>query len=418
MLFRFSLYGFLKNQRYYEPFFLLFFLDRGFSFLLIGWLVAVREATVNLLEIPSGAIADQCGRRKSMVISVAAYIASFLTFAMAEQIWPFFLGMMLFAVGDAFRTGTHKAMIFSWLRRTGRESERTRVYGFTRSWSKFGSAVSALLASGFVLWTDDFSGIFLFATIPCLLNIVNLLSYPRELELAPGSTPPGGLLRHLWSTLRGSFRARSLRRLMFESMGFEGTFHAVKDYLQPVLMALAVLALSDLPGTSGLSDTQRTAVLVGPVYCGLFLLSGLASRKAHLVAGLFGGEWAAARICLLAALALFLTLTCAAWFELFWLLVICFVLLHGLQNIWRPILIARFDQHSEESRAATVLSVESQSRRVATLVLAPVVGLAVDTVRAAGGAGPFWPVGAVGALVILGLVLTARTKDASGGPVW
>ena len=35
-----------------------------------------------------------------------------------------------------FRGGTHKAMILDWLRAQGRESERTRVYGFTRSWSK------------------------------------------------------------------------------------------------------------------------------------------------------------------------------------------------------------------------------------------------------------------------------------------
>ena len=36
MLFRFCLYGFLKNQQYYEPFLILVFREKGLSFLQIG----------------------------------------------------------------------------------------------------------------------------------------------------------------------------------------------------------------------------------------------------------------------------------------------------------------------------------------------------------------------------------------------
>ena len=61
MIGRFSLYGFLKNQRYFEPFIILFFLDKGLSFTQIGFLIAYRELLINLLEIPSGAVADLFG---------------------------------------------------------------------------------------------------------------------------------------------------------------------------------------------------------------------------------------------------------------------------------------------------------------------------------------------------------------------
>ena len=43
MIFRFSLYGFLKNQRYFEAFLVLAFPDKGLIFFEIGLLVAVRE---------------------------------------------------------------------------------------------------------------------------------------------------------------------------------------------------------------------------------------------------------------------------------------------------------------------------------------------------------------------------------------
>ena len=80
MLRRFSLYGFLKNQQYYDPFIVLAFLQMGLSYTLIGVLIAFREIMVNLMEIPTGAIADLFGRRKSMILSFASYILSFTTF--------------------------------------------------------------------------------------------------------------------------------------------------------------------------------------------------------------------------------------------------------------------------------------------------------------------------------------------------
>ena len=68
MLFRFSLYGFLKNQRYFEPFLVLALLEKGMSFFAIGGLIAFRELATNLFEIPSGSIADLLGRRRAMLV--------------------------------------------------------------------------------------------------------------------------------------------------------------------------------------------------------------------------------------------------------------------------------------------------------------------------------------------------------------
>ena len=75
MIARFSLYGFLKNQRYFEPFIVLFFLDQGLSFAQIGLLIGFRELCHNIGEIPSGAVADLYGRRRCMMLSFVAYIA-------------------------------------------------------------------------------------------------------------------------------------------------------------------------------------------------------------------------------------------------------------------------------------------------------------------------------------------------------
>ena len=182
MIFRFSLYGFLKNQRYFEPFLLLAFMQKGLSFAAIGFLIGFREVCINLMEIPTGAVADIAGRRKSMILSFISYSISFAIFGLSEKIWMLFVAMFFFSVGEAFRTGTHKAIIFNWLGTQGRQSEKTAVYGFTRSWSKMGSAVSVVIAGIMVFISKDYSMIFLFCIIPCVINIINFLTYPEYLD--------------------------------------------------------------------------------------------------------------------------------------------------------------------------------------------------------------------------------------------
>ena len=56
MLFRFSLYGFLKNQRFFEPFIILFFLDKGLSFTLIGVLVAILGIGLRTPQLEIGSV--------------------------------------------------------------------------------------------------------------------------------------------------------------------------------------------------------------------------------------------------------------------------------------------------------------------------------------------------------------------------
>ena len=402
MLTRFCLYGFLKNQRYFEPFLLLAFLEKGLTYFEIGLLVAFREITVAVLEIPSGAVADVFGRRRSLMLSFAAYFFSFLVFGLADSKGPLWIAMALFAVGDSFRTGTHKALIFAWLRLEGREDERTTVYGLTRSWSKFGSAISALVAAGFVLATGSYGAIFYFSMVPCALSLVNFLGYPEELEEArPATASPQAVARHVGETLRLSFFRPPLRRLLVEAAGFEGTFHAVKDYLQPVLEVAAVTWLAGSIANEDWAGPRTAALLVAPVYFSLHVLSALASRRAHRVVSWAGDEEKASQWMWKAVGLVYLAVLAACWFGTTPALVTAFIALYVLQNTWRPVLVSRFDSWGEESKGATLLSIESLSRRIGTMILAPLLGAVLDRAVDSNGILGFWPIGALGLAVSL-----------------
>ena len=408
MLFRFSLYGFLKNQRYFEPFLILVFMEKGLSFFLIGTLVMFREIIVNLLEIPSGSLADVWGRRRCMILAFAGYLVSYLMFGFSTNYAGLLAAMFFLAIGDSFRSGTHKAMIFSWLRAQGREHERTRIYGFTRSWSQLGSALSCCLAAVFVFTEDSYGNVFFYAAVPCVLSIINFLGYPAALENRDrAGFSLKSLYAHTLEAMKLCLGKPALRRLVFESMGFEGFFSACKDYLQPVLQATALAAAAGLAFAEGWSDVQRSAILVGAVYLALFLGSAAASRKAHRVVSICGSQERAASYLWLVALIVCLLIAIGAWFGLGPLVIVAFVALHLLQNIWRPVLVSRFDAYAPERQGATILSIESQAQRGATMVLAPLLGFLVDWASKAGDT-TLWPLGLIGLAICLLFWLTSR----------
>jgi len=399
MLGRFSLYGFLKNQTYYEPFLLLVFLEKGLSFFQIGLLIAFRELAVTVMEVPSGALADSHGRRLSMAASMAGYIVSFLAFSFSSSVFILFIAMFFFAIGDAFRTGTHKAMIFKWLENQGRLDEKTRVYGITRSWSKAGTALSSVIAAALVWRSGTYSTVFLFCIPPYLINLVNLLSYPKNLE---GEEAHGGKsLRNTITLMKSSvsdcLKFKPLRNLIGETMGFEGIHKVTSDYIQPVIRTLALA----VPLLAGLHGDRGPAVVAGSVYFVLALLGMFGSRFSHRLVSRAGSDtrsagflWAADVVCYLALVPLLI-------FGLFLWAVIVFIVLELIQNLWRPMQLSRFDHVSPGNRRATVLSIESQAKSLSAMVYAPLLGLAVDHLG-------LWTVGAAGAVAAFGVMMYRR----------
>ncbi|MBW2703415.1 MAG: MFS transporter [Deltaproteobacteria bacterium] len=426
MLFQFCLYGFLKNQQYFEPFFLLALLQKfesqGATLALtwVGLLYGFRDLCVNLLEVPSGAIADVLGRRRSMIAGFVAYIGSFLIFGFCEDIWTLFVAMFLFSVGQAFRTGTHKSMIFEWLNRLGRTDEKTAIYGYTRSWSKLGSALSALIAAALVFTTGNYSTIFLVCVGPYLLNVVNFMFYPSYLEGKPvAGRSLGEVFRTLGRSIQHSLAPGPLRRLLFESMGFEGLYRAGKDYLQLIVQVAAIGLLLPyliewLQQTRPGADPKllATTVAIGPVYFLVFVASSIASRKAKNLVQAAGSENAAGRRLWIGNLAVFSLLGFSVMTDCFWLAILAFLALAILENLWRPILVSRIADCTNSRDQATILSVESQAKSLFAAFVAPLLGFAIDMLRQHSTSGEYnyLPLALFGIAISLVMLLTGRRK--------
>ena len=375
--YKFSLYGFLKNLRFFEPFFILFLRDKGLSFTEIGVLYATREILINIFEIPTGILSDVLGRRRTMVWSFSAYIISFIIFYFTSSFAVFFVAILFFSFGETFRTGTHKAMIFHYLELNNWKKYKVKYYGNTRSWSQVGSAISSIIAAFLVVYTGDYSIIFIASTIPYLLDLINLATYPKILD--------GNLQKFSFSELKNSFSKvikdvlKSFKNKIFlktiiSSAIYAAYYKALKDFLQPIIKTFAVT----LPILMGLETQQKTSIIVGGIYSVLFLLTAISSRKAEKVSKKFKSLEAAMNFTLIIGLAVGLFSGVFYNFEMYILAIILFILIYVIENIRKPITTTKVSETIKQESMATGLSTESQFETLFTALFALLMGIFAD----------------------------------------
>jgi len=384
MFYKFSLYGFLKNLRFFDPFILLIFRSYGLSFLQIGILYSIRDVATNILEIPTGVIADSFGRRRSMVAAFLFYIASFLMFYFLKDFIFLALAMVLFAFGEAFRSGTHKALILEYLNIQGISDLKVAYYGLTRSASQFGSALNSLVAAGLVFYTGSYRVMFLASTVPYLLDLINVISYPKILDGKLHRLKKG----EIWSRVKATsrefvqiFSNGSVMKAILNSASFTGVFKSAKDYLQTIL---AVLALSVSVFTY-LDDTRREAVIIGLVYFGIYLLTSLASRSAYIFSERFSSLSRAVNFTYLLGAGMLIFSGVTTNMQIIPLAVVCFLGLYVINNIRRPINVGIISDQISSKVMASGLSTESQFTTIFSAIVAPLLGFLVDSLGVGNG---------------------------------
>ena len=117
------------NARFYYPIFAVLFLDFGLSLEQFALLNAVWAATIVLLEVPSGALADIIGRRRLLVGAAALMVAEMTLLCLAPRgnppvLFVFFLvNRILSGAAEAAASGADEALAYDTLKNTGRAQD-------------------------------------------------------------------------------------------------------------------------------------------------------------------------------------------------------------------------------------------------------------------------------------------------------
>ena len=372
--YKFCIYGFLKNLRFFDAFFVLFLIEKGLPFTQIGILYSVREISINIFEIPSGIIADTFGRKNSLVGSLFAYIVSFCVFYISSSFWLFLLAFIFYGIGDAFRTGTHKGMIMDYLKLNKWEDQKIEYYGHTRSWSQKGSAISSLIAGFIVFYSGKYENIFLYSVIPYLLNLLLILSYPGELnyslkQISPEDRPG------IKSTLKSFFkiiRQPEVLKIANSSAVFSAYLKAVKDYIQPLMVNIALI----IPILLNVEAEKKNGIIIGVIYFFIYLMTSYASKISSRVAAI--NKTNISNITLLAGLVS--GILCGIFFayELWIISIIAFIGIYLIENIRKPILTGFISDNVPNEILTSVISAQSLLKTIITAILAPIIGILAD----------------------------------------
>jgi len=370
--YKFCMYGFLKNLRFFDAFFILFLLDKGLSYSEIGILYAVREIIINIFEIPSGIIADTFGKKNALLVSFLFYIFSFLLFNYSTDFWLFLMAFSLYGMADAFRSGTHKSMIITYLKINNWSGQKINYYGHTRACSQKGSAISALIAGLIVFYSGDYRLIFLISIIPYLINLILVWSYPNELNNKTTNKTKISTLKDSFKDFYKVLKQPQVLKIIHSSAVFSAFQKAVKDYIQPIVLQVAVL----IPVLLEIDIQKKNALLIGLVYFFIFLMTSYVSRKASIIDKKTKRD--TAKLSLIYGFLFGIASGVLYVFDFYVFALVIFIGIYLIENIRKPVLTGVLADHVPTETLTSVISAQSQWKTILTALIAISLGFLTD----------------------------------------
>lgn len=140
----------LFNARWYYPVLAVLFIDFGLTIEQYALLNVAWAAAIVGLEVPSGALADQLGRKRMVVFAAALMVIEMTLFAFAPRgaswlFWVFLLNRILSGAAEASASGADEALAYDSLDESDRAEKWPGVLERLMRWQSGGFFVAMLL---------------------------------------------------------------------------------------------------------------------------------------------------------------------------------------------------------------------------------------------------------------------------------
>ena len=123
------LYRFFSSFDITSAIWVLYLGYKGMNLAQIGLLEGIFHITGFLSEIPTGALADLFGRRKSMIIGRMTSLLSAIIMLFSNSFIGFAIGFILSAWGYNLNSGSEEALVYDTLKTLNKEDEYLRING-------------------------------------------------------------------------------------------------------------------------------------------------------------------------------------------------------------------------------------------------------------------------------------------------
>ena len=119
---------------------------RGFSVFEIGILESIFHVVSMCFEIPSGAVADAFGRKRTMAASEVLMILSILGMLCSDTFWSVAASIGISALSYNRASGTREALAYDTLKENGQEQEYDRFASMEMVIYRLGSATAVFFS--------------------------------------------------------------------------------------------------------------------------------------------------------------------------------------------------------------------------------------------------------------------------------
>lgn len=120
---------FITNLNMQSSIWVLYLAYCGMSLAQIGLLEGIYHATSILCEVPSGAVADLLGRKRSMILSRICIAISCVIMLFSKNFWLFAASFIIQALGNNFNSGSEEALVYDSMKYIGQEERYMGVNG-------------------------------------------------------------------------------------------------------------------------------------------------------------------------------------------------------------------------------------------------------------------------------------------------
>jgi len=178
------LYSFICNLNMSSSIWVLYLTYKGMNLFQIGLLEGIFHITGMLTEIPSGAMADLFGRKKSLIVGRIFLTISCIVMLFSQSFMGFAIGFILHAWSYNFNSGSEEALVYDSLKLIGKEDS----YLKTNSRINFTIEVSQAIAivTGGVLAEISYSWCYFICiviAVLCFLPLVFMTEPPVKREI-------------------------------------------------------------------------------------------------------------------------------------------------------------------------------------------------------------------------------------------
>jgi MFS family permease len=354
----------------------------GLSFAQIFTLDAIYMLMFILFEIPSGALADLVGRKKTILAGLATLVVAAIATSSAQNFLQLLLSFFLWAIGFSLTSGSSEALIYDSLKD---EKQFHQVSGRALSFSVGGLALAGIV--GPLLFSKDFRLPYVVSALPFATGFLAMLFY-REAATAVSSQPLS-VKKHVIQ-IRNGIEMALRNRFVLWSTGVLALVFAVSYTFQSLYQPYLIQV--------GFTVTQFAYIL--PIMFVTEAVGGATSEKITSRLGERAAFWV--NILLLGASLLLVGLLANK-------LVVVLLLVYGfVQGVLRPLVSTYANRYIEGSHRATTISVQVM---VSTFIASALLfGLGFLTDRF----GVILLAGVVGGLVlVVGIPLLALKPKAS-----